>query len=384
VSALPQAVGVLTLGWRVRVGDYARCLAWGAGGQRLMVGDAAGALTCLDGVTGAVRWQIQAHDGGVLALAAHPSRPLLASAGADGRACLWDLGGDDLGGCDPGGRMAPAPLAELPGDAAWVEHLAWSPGGIRLASASGRFVRLWDAAGAPLARSQAHTSVVAGLAWCGDDEVATACYGRVSFLDAATGLTRETLAWKGSLISLEVSPDGAIVACGSQDRSVHFWRRQTGADSMMSGYPAKPAALAFDQCSRLLATSGADDVTVWSFSGAGPEGTRPGLLQAHEGAVSALAFAHRGARLASADRVGLVLLWDLDDRGDGRPIGAAPATAAVETLAWHPDDRALAAADAAGGVSLWTIADRHRSVEPGSGRWTAPGASPARGVHRGP
>jgi WD40 repeat protein len=151
------------------------------------------------------------------------------------------------------------------------------------------------------------------------------------------------------VISLAVSPDLAIVACGSQDRSVHFWRRQTGEDSMMSGYLAKPAALAFDHRSRLLATSGAEAVTVWSFAGGGPEGTRPGLLDAHEDLVSALAFAHRGPRLASADRVGLVILWDLDDRAQGRATGAAPATATVEALAWHPDDSALAAADAAGG-----------------------------------
>lgn len=246
----------------------------------------------------------------------------------------------------------------LPGDAAWFEHLAWSPGGAWLASASGRYLRLWRADGSPVARSGAHASAVTGLAWCGDDEVATACYGQVAFLDPATALPRQTLAWKGSLISLAVSPDRAIVACGSQDRSVHFWRRASGEDSQMFGYPGKPTALAFDHRSRLLATSGADYVTVWSFAGRGPEGTRPGLLDAHAGQVSALAFAHRGPRLASADRAGLVLLWDLDDQGNGDAIAiaTAPTSAAVETLAWHPADRALAVADAEGGVGLWTVA----------------------------
>jgi WD40 repeat protein len=346
MSDLPEAVGDLRLGWRTRVGDYARCVAWDGSGQRLLVGDAAGALTCIEGQTGVPLWQASAHDGGVLALAAHPSRPLLASAGADRRACLWGL--DAAAG-------APEPLARLPGDAAWVEHLAWSPDGARLASASGRVLRLWGPDGTPLARSEPHGSVVSGIAWCGDGEVATACYGRVSFLDGATAGRRETLEWQGSLISLAVSPDLAIVACGSQDRSVHFWRRQTGEDSMMSGYLAKPAALAFDRGSRLLATSGAETVTVWSFAGSGPEGTRPGLLEIHEDLVSALAFAHGGLRLASADRVGLVALWDLDDRGQGRATGAAFAGAAVEAIAWRPGNRALVAADAAGGVSLWWI-----------------------------
>ena len=34
-----------------------------------------------------------------------------------------------------------------------------------------------------------------------------------------------------------IKPDGDIVACGSQDNSVHFWRRSTGMDAEMTGYP---------------------------------------------------------------------------------------------------------------------------------------------------
>lgn len=359
MSVLPQAEGALGLGWRAWVGDYARCLVWDAAGRRLLVGDAAGTLTCLDAATGTLRWETLAHDGGVLALSAHPSRALVASAGADGRGCLWDLGSAGGDGEPPGPAhaSAPAPLAELQGDAAWVEHLAWSPGGARLASASGRVLRLWGTDGAPLASSEDHASAVSGLAWCGNDEIASACYGRVSFRDAATAAPRETLDWKGSLISLVVSPDGAIVACGSQDRTVHFWRRRTGEDSTMSGYRTKPAVLAFDGRSRLLATSGADYVTVWRFAGGGPEGTQPGVLDAHAGPVSALAFAKSSTLLAAADRAGLVLLWDLDDRGAGRPVGATAATAAVEALAWHPRAGALAVADAAGGVGVWLISE---------------------------
>lgn len=357
VSALPQAAGALNLVWRTHVRDYARCLTWDATGRYLAVGDAAGTLSCLDAATGAVLWGALAHDDGVLALAAHPLRPLLASGGADRRACLWRLGGTSgtVQGNKPHLRGEPAPRAVLSGDAAWVEYLAWSPGGTRLASASGRHLRLWDADGALLFRSQAQASAVSGLAWCSDDEIASACYGGVTFRDASTGEPGATLEWKGSLISLAVSPDGTIVACGSQDRTVHFWRRETGADSMMSGYPAKPAALAFDHESRLLATSGAHYVTVWSFTGDGPEGTIPGLLDAHEGQVTALGFARSRPRLASADRTGLVLLWDLDERGHGRPIGAASADAGVEALAWRPGDSALAAADTAGGVRLWHV-----------------------------
>jgi len=96
---------------------------------------------------------------------------------------------------------------------------------------------------------------------------------------------------------------------------------------MMSGYPCKPAALAFDSSARLLATSGADYVTVWSFAGAGPEGTTPGLLEGHSEPITHLAFAHEGPRLATGAADGLVLVWDLDADGHGRLVGGAPGAA---------------------------------------------------------
>ena len=55
-----------------------------------------------------------------------------------------------------------------------------------------------------------------------------ACYGRVTFFNAATGEAHQKLEWQGSLVSMVLSPDGGIVVCGSQDNSVHFWRRATG------------------------------------------------------------------------------------------------------------------------------------------------------------
>ena len=70
----------------------------------------------------------------------------------------------------------------------------------------------------------------------------------------------------GIIVSLELSQDGDIVACGSQDNTVHFWRRSSGQDSMMSGYPGKPSSLAFDSTGKLLATSGSSVITVWSFN----------------------------------------------------------------------------------------------------------------------
>ena len=124
----------------------------------------------------------------------------------------------------------------------------------------------------------------------------------------------------------------------------------------MSGYPGKPSALAFDDAGTLLATGGDNAVTVWSFQGGGPEGTRPGVLEYHVQPVTTLAFARRGMRLASAARDGTVVVWSLQRDGDGRPIGAAVLAGTGAELYWRPDGRGLAALDSRGGVTVWRIA----------------------------
>ena len=124
---------------------------------------------------------------------------------------------------------------------------------------------------------------------------------------------------------------------------------------MMSGYPAKPSALAFDDTGTLLATGGGEAVTVWSFQGSGPEGTRPGVLELHVQPVTTLAFARRAMRLASGARDGAVVVWSLQRDGEGDPIGDAVVADAVAGLYWRPDGRALAALDARGGVTVWRI-----------------------------
>ena len=333
--------GVLRRGWSAAVGDYAIAGGWTLRGDALVVGDAAGGVYAFDGKSGASAWARQgAHDGGVLAMTIHPSGTAFATAGQDGRVLIWGVAeGQVKQAIDIG--------------SSWVENVAWSPDGQWLAVSCSRQVRAYGVDGAEVWRSDDHPSTVSAIAWSSEGELATACYGRVTFFDAPTGELRQKLEWQGSLVSIVLSPDGDIVACGSQDNSVHFWRRSTEQDYMMSGYSAKPSALAFNETGTLLATGGGEAVTVWSFQGSGPEGTRPGVLEFHVQPVTTLAFARREMRLASAARDGTVAVWSLERDGKGRSIGSAVLAGIGAELYWRPDGRALAALDARGGVTVW-------------------------------
>ena len=335
--------GALRRGWSAAVGDYAIAGGWSLRGEALMVGDAAGGVYAFDGKSGAAVWERRGvHEGGVLAVAIHPSGTAFATAGQDSRVLIWSAAD---------GQVSRA----IDVGSGWVENVAWSPDGQWLAASCSRQVRVYGADGAEVWRSDDHPSTVSAIAWSSVGELATACYGRVTFFDAPTGELRQKLEWQGSLVSMVLSSDGDIVACGSQDNSVHFWRRSTEQDSMMSGYPAKPSALAFDDTGTLLATGGGEAVTVWSFQGSGPEGTRPGVLELHVQPVTTLAFARRAMRLASGSRDGAVVVWSLQKDGEGDPIGDAVVADAVAGLYWRPDGRALAALDARGGVTVWRI-----------------------------
>ena len=335
--------GVLRRGWSAAVGDYAIAGGWTPTGEDLIVGDAAGSIYAFDGKSGATVWARHAvHDGGVLAMALHPGGTAFATAGQDGRVLIWSAAEGQISrSIDVGGG--------------WVENAAWSPDGQWLAISCSRQVHVYSADGAEVWRSDDHPSTVSAIAWSRGGELATACYGRVTFFDPSARALLQKMEWQGSLVSMVLSSDGGIVACGSQDNTVHFWRRSTEQDSMMSGYPGKPSALAFDDTGALLATGGGEAVTVWSFHNGGPEGTIPGVLEFHAQPLTTLAFAPGAMRLASGGRDGAAVVWSLQRDGTGDPIGAAVVADAVAELHWRPDGRALAALDAQGGVTVWPV-----------------------------
>ncbi len=344
--SVDEPVGVLREGWYTAVDDYAIAGGWTHGGDGLVVADVAGGLYAFDGKSGSTAWtQQETHDGGVLAMAIHPDGRMLATAGQDGRVLIR--------------RVVDAQVEHVIDlGKGWVENLEWSPDGRWLAASCSRKVFVFGPDGEEGWRSDDHPSTVSAIVWSNTGELATACYGRVAFFDASTGKLGQKLEWKGSLVSMVLSPDGDVVGCGSQDNSVHFWRRSTGQDSMMGGYPAKPSALDFDDTGNLLATSGGDTVIVWSFEGDGPEGTRPGLLEIHNQLITTLSFACRGRCLASGGRDNTVVLWSLKRDGTGEAIGGALLADVVSDLYWRPDGRALAALDAQGGVTAWRVGNQ--------------------------
>ena len=336
--------GVLRDGWTSAVDDYAISCEWALFGKVLIAGDITGRINGFDGTTGKTLWQLEKSHDELLAINVHPSGRIFASGGKDGRILLCDAQNGKTNKIIEAGPQ-------------WIEHIAWSPDGKWLAVTYSRKVIFFHLNGEERWRTEDHSSTVSAIYWSAEGELAVACYGEVTIYDIVNKSIQQKLEWKGSLVSMVLSPNGDIVACGSQDNSVHFWRRSTAQDSMMSGYPGKPANLTFDSSGTLLATSGSEDVTVWSFRNNGPEGTSPGILEFHNQPVATLSFAPKKMQLASGAKDGSIGIWSLTDDGNGDVSGATSmgTGASISCLAWRPDGRALAVTNAIGELTTWRI-----------------------------
>jgi WD40 repeat protein len=348
-ATLPRGKTELVPRWQRKLDDYVSALGILQEHNLGVFGLGEGSVLGLDLTSGEERFRTKAHEGSVLCLSVSPAGETFVTGGQDDRAKVWD-GTGTLTVELPGQERA----AQQGSGAPWVEQVAWAPAGDRIATAAGRTVRVWNPSGELLFEPDTLASTVTSLVWRGDGSaVAATCYGGAHVWPFVEGAKSRHLPWQGSLISAAFSPDGRVLACGSQDKTVHFWRLPRGQDSEMSGYPFKPKALAWDFESKLLATAGDKAVTLWDFRGKGPEGSTPRQLDAHQGLCSCLAFHPRKGLLASGSQDTSVLLWE--PRRGTRPLRFGFLEDEITGLTWHPNEDSLLGADASGTVALWSV-----------------------------
>lgn len=324
-------------------------LDWSPDGKNLVVAGTEGSLAIVDAASGNVTRQLSGHKG-VMRTAWSPNGLWIASGGQDGKIKLWHFQSGEL-------------YKELEGGAAWVEHVAWSPDGGVLASAAGKYLRLWTFTGDMTFEFASHESTITALQFRGDGKgLATACYGKVRCFRFGADRPYQTLAWKASLISMGWSPNARFIATGTQENSIQFFRLQSRGEPplKMSGYPSKVKHLAWDRTAQYLATNSRDVAIVWNVSGQGPEGTIPLQLAAHPAAITALAYQKRGDLLASGCEAGVVIIWNPSQcpwpsrkpTPTDKHVSAVRLSSSINQLRWSPDESALAIGCQGGTIAI--------------------------------
>ncbi len=272
---------------------------------------------------------VQAHDGATLALAADLHAGFV-SGGDDGR--FVRVAGD-------GSIAALAGFGQK-----WVEHVASFTDAKTqiLACSVGKTIHLFDAAGVTL-KTLAHPSTVTGLAFDAKGKrIAASHYNGASlWFVASKSDNPRLLAWKGSHLGIAISPDGENVVTAMQENALHGWRLSDGQHMRMSGYPSKTQAMSFTRGGKWLATSGAESIVLWPFTGGGPMGKAPTELAGGDNVLCSFVACHPlHEAVAAGFSDGLVVLADIPGQRI-LPV-AAPGRGSVSAMAWNADGTRLA------------------------------------------
>ena len=143
--------------------------------------------------------------------------------------------------------------------------------------------------------------------------------------------------WPAACLTVNFSGNGRFLASGMADGSLHFWNRSTGKDSQMRGYDGKLELVGWSDNSRYLASSAGNEVVLWDFSGKGPEGTRPIVLNGHTERVDSFAWQPGGDHLVSAGRDWRLTMWR--PAKTKQPIDVQMLDSDISVVRWSPDGK---------------------------------------------
>jgi WD40 repeat protein/predicted Ser/Thr protein kinase len=240
-----------------------------------------------------------------------------------------------------------------------VNSVAFDPAGRRVATAcEDRNVRLWDAAtgaavGTPLS---GHTAKVYGVAFAPDGAtiVSASADGTVRQWEAATG-QRISVPYRGhghEVLTAVYSPDGRLVASAGQDGTVRLWQATDGQDELvLNGHSGHVFQLAFRPDGQRLASASIDGtVRVWETGSL----SNLFVLRGHTDYVYPVAYSPDGWWIASGSWDHTVRLWDAVTREPAAELTRH--TSRVGALAFSPDGAWLVSGSRDGQIQLWDVA----------------------------
>jgi WD40 repeat protein len=220
----------------------------------------------------------------------------------------------------------------------WIDHVALAPDAVAWSAGKEAFVK----SGKAEPRALDLPSSAGGLAFAPKGlRLAIAHYQGVSLWFPNADAAPEKLEWKGSHLGVGFHPEGKFLVTAMQEPMLHGWRLADRKDMRMSGYAAKVRSLAWSAGGKWLATSGADQVILWSFEGKdGPMGKEPRMLAPAPALVTAVACHPTQDVVAAGYANGMVLLVRVADGAD--IVGKRPGVAPVTALAWNSGGTTLA------------------------------------------
>ncbi len=315
-------------------------LEYGPTGRSLVSGGYDETVRVWDLGQGALSHQFAGHQGAVKGVSFHPDGRSVASCGDDETLRSWSL--------EAGGEARVVGRSAKP-----LYTLDHSPDGRFLTTAGWEnLIYTWDLSTAGLEASGAgHADGARGVDLTPDGAtlVSAGADGMLRKWDTATGRQlAATHAHDDCGLAVRVSPDGETVASCGCDEVVRLWHLPTLAETGRLLGPGRHCnALDFHPDGTTLVAASGNLVHVWDLVGGAEE--RP--LSLHERRVDNAVFSPDGARLASSELGGAIVVSDPDT---GRVVHQwSGHEGAVRGLAWSADGQRVVSAGDDGTVRSW-------------------------------
>ena len=155
--------------------------------------------------------------------------------------------------------------------------------------------------------------------------------------------------------AIAISPDGQLIASGSNDNTIKLWQLATGKllrtiNRWFSGHSSMVHSLAFSPDGQLLASGSWDDtVKLWQVNTCREILT----LMGHSNWVNSVAFSPDGQLLASGSADNSIKLWQMNS---GRQICTfTDHSDLVWSVAFSPDGQLLASSSWDKTIKIWQI-----------------------------